>query len=37
MMRDKKLREYIGNNEKTKIIAKLQKVNDYIYIYISCV
>lgn len=25
MMRDKKLREYIGNNEKTKIIAKLQK------------
>ena len=30
MIRGKLLKDYVGKNEKTKIVAKLQKVNMYI-------
>lgn len=28
-LRGKKLQDYVGKNEKTKIVAKLQKVSGY--------
>ena len=34
MTRGKKLGDFIGKNEKTKIICKLQKVNNYIALYL---